>query len=231
MLYFHWVIHMNYIAIIGDAKDSKRKYDSKQLHQMMESGLEIINKKYSRHIAKVFGVSRGDDFQGLLHQAAPFCEIVDQLRAIFENTDFRFGIGYGILDTEINNPLSPFGSNGPVWWNANHMVEEIKKNHEKGIHHQTDSRIRGLNHLQVEQIINQNFIMMHQIRSSWTSQQRHIVYQMIINYGYHLDFKQNEAAERLGIDYKYFNKVLKATQYYNYIESMIAIQSYIQGGE
>jgi hypothetical protein len=222
---------MNYIAIIGDVKDSKRKYDSKQLHQMMESGLEIINQRYKTHIAKVFGVGRGDDFQGLLHTTAPLCEVIDLLRSIFENTEFRFGLGYGELDTDINNPLSPFGSNGPVWWNANHMVEEIKDIHEKGIHHQTDSRIHGLNHSLVEHIINQSFILMHQIRSSWTSQQRHIVYQMIINYGYHLDFKQNDAAERLGIEYKYFNKVLKATQYYDYIESMIAIQAYIQGGE
>lgn len=222
---------MNYIAIIGDVKDSKRKHDSKKLLHTMETILETINQQYSNHIAKVFGVSRGDDFQGLLASSAPLCEVIDRMRAMFENIDFRFGIGCGRLDTDINNPQSPFGSNGPVWWNANHMVEIIEEKHEKGIHHQTDTRIHGLRDTLTEEIINQQFILLHHIRQSWTSQQRHIVYQMILAFGYSLDFKQSDAALQIGVEYKYLNKVLKATQYYDYIRSMLAIQTYIQGEE
>jgi hypothetical protein len=219
---------MNYIGIIGDVIDSKRKYKSNELYQDMKSGLKIINEEYSKHIAKVFDVLLGDDFQGLLHITSPICEVIDRLRAIFEDIDFRLGVGVGILNTEINDRSSSYGSNGPVWWNAKHMVEIIKEKHENGIHNQTDLRIHGLKNIKVEQIINQNFILMHRIRQSWTDQQRHIVNQMIINYGYAVDFKQVDAALQLGVEYKYFNKVLKATQYYDYIESMIAIQTYIQ---
>lgn len=220
---------MKYISIIGDVKGSKQKHNTLNLFEIMEEGLNHINQKYDQYIAKVFGVTKGDEFQGLLFVKSPVCEILDYIRSIFENIEFRYGIGIGSLETGINSRKSPIGSNGTVWWFANQMVETIKLDHEKGIQQNTDTRIYGLANKQVEQIINQSFVHVYNLRNSWTKQQRHIIYLLINQYQYVTEFKQIEAADILDIDSKYLNKVLKATRYYDYIKLMCAIQTYIQG--
>lgn len=220
---------MKYIAIIGDVKSSKAKYAPLDLFNKMNHGVNQINNFYEKHIAKIFGVTKGDEFQGLLHLNSPVCEIVDYIRSLFEDIDFRIGIGIGELETGISDPKSPIGSNGTVWWKANAVIEKIEMNHEKGIQKRTDTMIFGLNNSRVEQMINQVYILMYNQKESWTKQQKHIFYQLILQYRYKIDFKQIDAARQLDLDHKYLNKVLKAINYYDYIGTMNAIQSYIQG--
>lgn len=60
---------MEYIAIIGDIKDSKKIENRNLIQGKLNYVLNQINKMYSSDISAAFITTLGDEFQGLLSKS------------------------------------------------------------------------------------------------------------------------------------------------------------------
>ena len=97
----------NYTVIIGDIVDSRKLEGRGKIQKRFKEVLENINVKYSENIRSKFRITLGDEFQGLLMGTENVMQIVNDIEYEMFPVRFRFGIGIGEIDTEINYRESP----------------------------------------------------------------------------------------------------------------------------
>ena len=90
---------MNYIAIIGDIKNSKSINDRMEFQNKFNNILNDINVLYNDDISSYFTITLGDEFQGLLHNGKHLMDIISYIKNNLYPYEIRFGI-----DIVHNNP-------------------------------------------------------------------------------------------------------------------------------
>lgn len=203
-----------YIAVIGDIVDSKKIENRKEVQRKLKEILEEINIEFASSIYSRFMITLGDEFQGLLASGKDLIKIVKRLEFKMYPTNIRFGVGIGDIVTDIDRDV-PLGADGPAYYSARRMINEIKQNEKKRMKGQTNIMITIDNIEYLEELINSNLELCTVIKKNWTKRQREI----IIDYWQHEDGQSN-AAKRLGVTQSTIQRGLSLGNYYTYKHAM-----------
>lgn len=208
-----------YIAIIGDIKESRKLENRKEIQRKMNEILGEVNVKYSEYVASGFMITLGDEFQGLLCDGTHVMNIIFEIQKYMYPIKIRFGIGIGTITTEINREWA-IGADGPGYYNARKAVEYLKNMEKKKQINKTDIRLETDESDQsTAMMINTILSLMTVVKESWTNRQREIIWDMLEYRG-----SQVEAARRLGIRQPTVQKSLASGSYYIYKEAFDTVE-------
>ena len=117
---------MPYFALIGDIVQSRQIRDRGQLQQNFRRSLEQIRQQFPDQFISRPTVTIGDEFQAVLRNGDHLFAMLQQLEDALPGVGFRYGLGLGQIDTEIN-PDAAIGMDGPAFHFARSAVEEARK--------------------------------------------------------------------------------------------------------
>jgi len=206
-----------FFAIIGDIVDSRKIQDRKLVQQNMTLVLSEINKKFAQSISSRFVITLGDEFQGLLENGDHVVEVIDSIEREMHPIKLRFGIGVGRITTSIDYHM-PIGADGPAYYNARKVIEHIKMSRKKKMEIRTNIGIEIENNSCISELINSIFSLSTVIKSTWTDRQREVIKAYI-----KCSRSQIGAASLIGVNQSTIQKVLKASDYYEYQQAYRSI--------
>lgn len=213
-----------YIAIIGDIIGSKNIEERNNFQKKFKAVLEDVNKRYKDSIASKFMITLGDEFQGLLGRSDNLFDIIFDIEKAMKPVEFRFGVGIGHIDTDIN-PDIPLGSDGSAYHYARKMIDKLKLKERKYKNSPTNILIftdREDTNVLLESILE----LTYAIKSKWTDRQIEIIEIYKNN-----DENQYKAAEKLGVKQSTVNKAIKASMFYQYDKGIESIKQYLRKGD
>ena len=113
-------------AVIADMVDSRKLEATvrQMLQNALKQTLRAWNHSFRKSILSRFTITTGDEFQGLLKDPGCLMEMIRSLETAFPDVQFRFGIGFGELFTDLTP--SAVGMDGPVWHHARAAIEQAK---------------------------------------------------------------------------------------------------------
>ena len=121
---------MQYYAIIGDIKRSKKIENRCEIEEKLKKILDNVNSIYNNDISAKFLITLGDEFQGLLEITAPILEIIKYIQREIYPIKLRFGVGIGNVSTLINHEAA-IGADGPAFYAAREMIEFLREQEKK----------------------------------------------------------------------------------------------------
>ena len=121
---------MQYYAIIGDIKRSKKIENRCEIQEKLKKILDNVNSIYNNDISAKFLITLGDEFQGLLEITAPILEIIKYIQREIYPIKLRFGVGIGNESTLINHEAA-IGADGPAFYAAREMIEFLREQEKK----------------------------------------------------------------------------------------------------
>ena len=121
---------MQYYAIIGDIKRSKKIENRCEIQEKLKKILDNVNSIFNNDISAKFLITLGDDFQGLLERTAPILEIIKYIQREIYPIKLRFGVGIGNVSTLINHEAA-IGADGPAFYAAREMIEFLREQEKK----------------------------------------------------------------------------------------------------
>lgn len=212
-----------YCAVIGDIINSKTLERRVEIQKELKKVLEEINNEYDASIASKFTITLGDEFQGLLKEPNNLMDIIEKIKLNLYPIRIRFGIGVGNIITEINKEAS-IGADGPAYYNARKMIDEIRKAEKSK--RKIDTDIKMLSEADPicmnDDLINVVFSLCLYIESKWTNRQ----HEVIIDFIKYKD-NQRKAADRLGVKQSTVQRLLKNSGVYKYLHAKAVIQDAI----
>lgn len=205
----------SYVAVIGDIIQSKKIKNRYEVQNKLNEILNVINNKYQEDIASNFMITLGDEFQGLLKKGGNAINIISEIEAEMYPVQIRFGIGIGIIETDIN-PDIPLGADGPAYHNARKMIEKLKDNKSRKKIPNTNIMILSDNgNTDTDILLNTILSLCSTMKSKWTERQREVIFDCVVN-----GDNQIRVAERLGISQSSVQKSLSNSGYYSYKNAM-----------
>lgn len=121
---------MQYYAIIGDIKRSKKIENRCEIQEKLKKILDNVNSIYNNDISAKFLITLGDEFQGLLEITAPILEIIKYIQREIYPIKLRFGVGIGNVSTLINHEAA-IGADGSAFYAAREMIEFLREQEKK----------------------------------------------------------------------------------------------------
>lgn len=186
---------MNYTAIIGDIKESRKLKNRDYVQKKLEKTLQEINKEYAFCIEADFLITLGDEFQGLLNDTKKSFQIVEIIKKKMFPTEIRFGIGIGEITTNINRSAA-IGADGPAYYAARDVLNEIKEKEKTWRKEAPDIQIDIYEGDSLDkEIINTFLLLLKTIENNWDDEQRITIWDME-DYQY----TQVELAKKLHVD-------------------------------
>lgn len=204
---FFSVKNLMYIAVIGDIINSKEINDRGSVQKKLASVLNDINIDYKEDIASKFMITLGDEFQGLLHRGSNLIKIIEEIEYRMYPVKIRFGIGVGSITTDINYEM-PLGADGPAYYYAREMIEDIKSFRDKP--EECDFKIKSESN-ETDLLFNTISLLLSSMKRKWTDRQRDIVHS-----SYYFTAKQKKIAEMFGVTQATVQKILKNADYRQY---------------
>ena len=117
---------MDYIAVIGDIKDSRLLNNRGEIQKQLIEAFNHINIEYKKEIASKFTITLGDEFEGLLCSTEHLLEIIKYIQMAMFPVGFHFGIGIGKIYTRIYfervNEID-----GPAFYAARNAINDIRQ--------------------------------------------------------------------------------------------------------
>lgn len=214
---------MKYVAIIGDIKKSKKLNERNEAQRKLKTILEQVNIIYGEELESTFLVTLGDEFQGLLKTSKHILDIIKFIQRNMYPVSIRFGVGIGEISTDID-PGGAIGSDGPAYYAARVMIEDIRKKEEKYKTQAGDIQFSfyGENPFEIEEI-NTLLALLALIENKWKDEQRITILDMLENGG-----SQKECATRLNTTQSTVARRLSRGNYYLY-EKALGVTSRIIG--
>lgn len=214
-----------FTAIIGDIKNSRDLENRRDVQSQLQKSLNTVNDQYKDELASKFMITLGDEFQGLLKTAAPALYIIDQIEREMYPVKIRFGVGVGAIVTDINSNM-PLGADGPAYYSARKMVDELRLSEKKRMEPIANVKIEIQNHDEAADLMNTIFSLLTTLKETWTSRQTEII-------SAYLKYKtQKDAAQFLNINQSNVQKALSSANFYTCqkaMESVFKILSGIKG--
>ncbi|SHI22187.1 SatD family (SatD) [Butyrivibrio fibrisolvens DSM 3071] len=205
---------MKYIAIIGDIRYSKQISNRGAIQSKLNKVLKSINDNYKEDIAANFLITLGDEFQGLLTSTEHLLEIIRYIQMSMYPVEIRFGLGCGKITTKINKEAA-IGADGPAFYAARNMIEQLKHEEKKLKQQASDVKLSVYEKddtLQVEQL-NTFFRVNKLLENKWSTEQRNTIMEMKYHKG-----SQEEIARRLDTTQATVARRLVAGSYLTYEE-------------
>lgn len=183
---------MDYIAIIGDIKDSKRIKNRSQIQGKLNRVLNDVNEAYVADISAKFIVTLGDEFQGLLESIEHLLDIIRYIQREMYPVRLRFGIGLGEISTNIFSGAA-IGADGSAYYAARKMIEQLRGEEKKLKKQAADIQLSIYDKERFEITeINTVLALMKVIENGWSEKQRFTIWDMAQNGG-----SQEECAKRM----------------------------------
>jgi hypothetical protein len=117
----------NAVVIIADVRGSRKMAQDERYEGQLflKSGIIQVNEKFSDVIEAPFMITRGDEFQGVLHDMQnAFIAMLEFERLLFP-LQLRYGIGRGIIH-KMGSKI-PIEMDGPAFHAANNALNDVKK--------------------------------------------------------------------------------------------------------
>ena len=214
---------MQYYAIIGDIKRSKKIENRCEIQEKLKKILDNVNSIYNNDISAKFLITLGDEFQGLLEITAPILEIIKYIQREIYPIKLRFGVGIGNVSTLINHEAA-IGADGPAFYAAREMIEFLREQEKKLKKQAADIQISVYEKKCFEtEEINAMFSLLKIIEDSWTEKQRYTIWDMMIHQG-----SQKMCAERMDITQSTVARRLADGKYIIYQRTMEVIDEAIR---
>ncbi|MDO5132045.1 MAG: SatD family protein [Eubacteriales bacterium] len=206
---------MRYVAVIGDMKDSRNLDDRYAAQKELKKVLEEINEKYENELAAKFLITLGDEFQGLVRSSRHVLGMIKYIQKKMYPVTFRFGVGIGTISTEIN-PEFAIGADGPAFYAAREMVEDLRAKERKSKTQEGDIQfsIYGENSFEIERI-NTLLSLIKLIEDKWKDEQRITIWDMYDHGG-----SQKDCADRMNTTQSTIGRRLAGGNYYLYQRAM-----------
>lgn len=120
----------SYAAVIGDVIRSRDHQDRRVLQSLLLNSFSSVNS--SMPAAQDLDFTIGDEFQGLYETLAQALNAVLLVRLLLalDEIKVRFGIGWGTVPIR-DAGRSPFGQDGPAWWNAREALSMVNRREAK----------------------------------------------------------------------------------------------------
>ena len=186
-----------YIAVIGDLVGSKR-LDRTQRTQIGTEIAALLSRWNKRPtVAAAFVVSRGDEFEGLLHNTEALPEILWELATELADIEVRLGIGVG----EIFTPLPTNSSDevdGPAYHRARQAIDAAGSTGHRG------GDVIGFGS-QWDEALGAIARALYAQRIGWTAAQRRVA--TLLRSG----LEQSRIAEKLGVTRQNISKHASAS--------------------
>lgn len=183
---------MNYAAIIGDIKDSKKIENRNQVQEKLNSVLKQVNEAYYTDISAKFVITLGDEFQGLLESSEHLLDIIKYIQKEMYPVRLRFGVGFGEISTDIFFEAA-IGADGPAYYAARQMIEELREQEKKLKKQAADIQVSIYDTEDFEAAeINIILALMKIIEDGWSEKQRFTIWDMAQNGG-----SQEECSRRM----------------------------------
>ena len=116
-----------YVVVMGDVSGSKKlsSHSRYQTQLFMKSAIVQINEEFAEDIDAPFMISKGDEFQGLVHSLDAGFRIVLALEKLTFPVKLRFGVGIGNI-YRMGGSL-PIEMDGPAFHRGNTALNLAKK--------------------------------------------------------------------------------------------------------
>ena len=205
---------MKYIAIIGDIRYSKQISNRGAIQSKLNKVLKSINDNYKEDIAANFLITLGDEFQGLLTSTEHLLEIIRYIQMNMYPVEIRFGLGCGKITTRVNKEAA-IGADGPAFYAARSMIEELRIEEKKLKQQASDVKLsiyEKEGELQTEQL-NTFFRVNKLLENKWSEEQRDTIMEMKYHGG-----SQEEIAGRLKTTQATVARRLMSASYLTYEE-------------
>ena len=149
-------------------------------------------------------------FQGLLKNGRSLIYIIDQFEREMFPVKIRFGIGVGEITTDIDYNMS-LGADGPAYYNARSMIEEIKTSEKKQKELKANVKISVQENSEASEIFNSFFLLLTIAKEKWTTRRVEII-TTYMNCG----GTQEDSAKLLNINQSNVQKALASSNFYTY---------------
>lgn len=196
-----------YVAVIGDIVNSREISNRDLVQRTLNDILQDMNNLYKEDISSKFMITLGDEFQGLLHRGSNLIKIIEEIEYRMYPVKIRFGIGVGSITTDINYEM-PLGADGPAYYYAREMIEDIKSFRDKP--EECDFKIKSESN-ETDLLFNTISLLLSSMKRKWTDRQRDIVHS-----SYYFTARQTKIAEMFGVSQAAVQKVLKTADYRQY---------------
>lgn len=211
-----------YFAMIGDLVASRSIPGREKFQKQFAQILAEVNERFKPSIASRFAVTLGDEFQGLLGEAAQICHIMDAIITRLYPVQVRFGIGIGTMSTEID-PMKSLGSDGPAYWAARKAIEFIHEHNDYG----SSRASLYTSDPSLSRLINAALAANGLILDSWRSTQMAVLKALVDSDLYGVDFEQVKLAEYMKLTPASLQKRIKGSGVKVYIRNGLAISEAI----
>lgn len=212
-----------YIAIIGDIKGSKHSENRQDIQLQLKKVLDAVNNEYEEELASRFMITIGDEFQGLLKAGHAVIFIIDKIEREMYPVKIRFGIGVGKMTTDINFDM-PLGADGPAYYNARVMINELKASEKKKMESKVNVKVSIQDHADTSELINTIFSLLTAVKETWTPRRVEIINAYLDCGG-----TQERAARNLGINQSNVQKALASSNFYTYRKALESVSKVLSG--
>lgn len=119
-----------YIALIGDVVASRQLPERARakLQRDLRDAMAEFNQRWRRFLAARFAVTRGDEFECLLHTAQPVWDIAHGVRRKFPEADWVIACGRGPISTKLEGRPTAPEVDGPCFHLAREALARAKAN-------------------------------------------------------------------------------------------------------
>jgi len=219
---------MDYYALVGDLKDSRKSADRKALQEVLLTQVDAINTTYSDSLAAQVMVNAGDAFQGLFLPHAPMLEICDKIRyALVDHCGVRMGIGFGTIDTGIVRAQSIL-SDGPAFWNARQALSLVRE--QDYYDTRTTAVYTDVPRLQsITSLVNQILVLQDQMASKWKGTQLELAKHYLLHHGY-AKISQTQVAQEMSLRVQQVNKTIQAMGFFAYLDTRQETEQVLTAG-
>jgi hypothetical protein len=185
-----------YLAVIGDIKESRSVRDRASLQRIIEAGIDRANADFSDDLAAGFVLTLGDEFQGLLLRPERAVDVLVRLDECLEGADVRFAIGWGRLSTDLQDVA--LRMDGPCFHRAREAMQAGKRD---------DRWVTVSGFGPDDDVLNGLFWLIGAVRWQWTDIQR-LTVEMFRAAG-----SQTEVARRRGVSVSAVSKALRSAMH------------------
>ncbi len=147
-------------VINGDIKASRKmkQMERYEWQLFMKSTFVQLNEQYSEMIEAPFMITKGDEFQGVLHSMGDVNKIICKIEQLIYPLKVRFGVGYGNIH-KMGSKI-PIEMDGPAFHLASAALA-VAKQKKRFVWFNTTSPF-------FDQSINTIYLLIHAIKSKWS---------------------------------------------------------------
>lgn len=149
-----------YAVIIADIQGSKKMQEMERYEWQLflKSAIVQVNENWSDAIEAQFMITKGDEFQGVVHDIPKVHSIMIEFERLLLPIQLRFGIGLGRIQKMGAN--IPIEMDGPAFHRANTALNGAKKRKYPVQFHSSDP--------QLDMYINTLYSLIYAIKSHWS---------------------------------------------------------------